>query len=66
MARENVARALALRVEAGACDLPEARRLARMILHDNPVAIFRLEGALGPGGAKGRPEAGAPRAKKHR
>jgi hypothetical protein len=66
MARENVARALALRVEAGACDVDEARRLATRILHDNPVAIFGLEGALKGGGAKSRPEAGAGRAKKRR
>ena len=46
LAREDVARALAIRVDQGACDLDEARRLAKMILHDNPIAIFRLEAAL--------------------
>jgi predicted TIM-barrel fold metal-dependent hydrolase len=46
IARENIARTLAARVERGACDLDEARRLARMLLHDNPAAIFGLDKAL--------------------
>lgn len=40
IAREDVVRALAIRVERGACDLDEARQLAKMVLHDNPARIF--------------------------
>jgi len=45
IARENIARALAAKVEAGVCDLAGAKRLAVMLLHDNPVAIFNLKAA---------------------
>ena len=43
LARENVARALAAKVEQGVCDLDGAKRLGRMLLHDNPIAIFNLK-----------------------
>jgi len=42
MARENVAKALARKVDEGAFDLECAKELAKMILHDNPEAVFRL------------------------
>jgi len=42
IARENVAKALAFKVKHGSFDLARAQELARMILHDNPVAIFGL------------------------
>jgi len=37
-----VARALAAKVEQQVCDVDYAKRLAEMILHDNPMAIFNL------------------------
>ena len=42
IARENLARALAIRIDRGACDMDEAKELAKMILHDNPQRIFNL------------------------
>ncbi len=46
LARENIALALAIKVEQGAFGMEEARRIAGMILHDNPIAIFNLDEAL--------------------
>jgi len=43
IARENVARALAIKVDEGVFDLDRARQLARMILRDNPGRLFGLE-----------------------
>ena len=43
LARENVAKALAFKVKHGSFDLARAKELARMILHDNPAAIFGLK-----------------------
>jgi len=43
IARENVARALAIKVDEGVFDLNRARQLAQMILHDNPAALFGLQ-----------------------
>ncbi len=43
MARENIARALAIKVDQGVFDLDRGRQLAKMILHDNPAALFGLE-----------------------
>ena len=40
MARQNVARALAGKVDEGIFDLDRARELARMLLHDNPSSLF--------------------------
>jgi len=48
IARENVARALALKVEQGAFDLDRARRIAGMVLHDNPARLFGLEAQARP------------------
>ena len=42
IARENVARALAAKVDEGVFDLDRARELARMILRDNPATLFDL------------------------
>jgi len=42
LARENIARALAAKVQQGVCDADTAKHIAQMILHDNPIAIFRL------------------------
>jgi predicted TIM-barrel fold metal-dependent hydrolase len=47
IARENIARALAVKVEQGAFGVDEAKQIARMILHDNPMAIFNLKKHLG-------------------
>jgi hypothetical protein len=43
IARENIARALAIKIDQGAFDMDYARQVARMVLHDNPVAIFGLQ-----------------------
>ena len=40
MARRNIAQVLAEKVEAGFCGEDEALELGRMILHDNPHAMF--------------------------
>ena len=42
IARENIARALTVKVEQGVFDLDRAKEVARMLLHDNPLAIFHL------------------------
>jgi predicted TIM-barrel fold metal-dependent hydrolase len=42
LAREDVTRALALKVEEGLFDLEEAKRIARLWLYDNPKRLFRL------------------------
>ena len=52
IARENIARALAIKVEQGVFDLDRAKQVAGMLLYDNPLAIFRLEAALKPAGRK--------------
>ena len=46
IARENVAKALAIKVAHKAMDLDRARQIAKMLLHDNPMAIFRLQETL--------------------
>jgi len=43
LARENIARALAVKVEEGSFGIEDAKRIAKMILHDNPIAIFGLK-----------------------
>ena len=43
IARENVARALAAKVELGICGIDDAKHLAVMLLHDNPIAILNLK-----------------------
>jgi hypothetical protein len=40
MARRNIARVLAERVEDGACSETEALETARWLLHDNPARLF--------------------------
>jgi predicted TIM-barrel fold metal-dependent hydrolase len=42
LAREDVAKALSLKVEEGLFDLGEACRIARLLLYENPKRIFRL------------------------
>jgi hypothetical protein len=42
IARENIARALSVKIDCGCFDLERAKRVARMILVDNPVFLFRL------------------------
>ena len=43
LARRNVARALAVKVEEGVFDVDRACRIGEMLFVDNPVAIFKLE-----------------------
>lgn len=43
IARENVARALAEKVDRGVFDLDRAKQIAKMVLHDNPAEIFKLK-----------------------
>jgi hypothetical protein len=57
MARENIARALAIKVEQGAFGMDDARHIGKIILHDNPVAIFNLQEILAKAGDM---SAGAP------
>jgi len=40
LARQNVARALALKVDEGAFTLPDARRIARALFYDNPKSLL--------------------------
>ena len=40
MARRNIADVLAEKVEEGFCTEPEAVELGRMLLSDNPAAVF--------------------------
>jgi predicted TIM-barrel fold metal-dependent hydrolase len=42
LARENISRALAIKVEQGVMDVERACQIGKMLLHDNPVAIFDL------------------------
>lgn len=46
IARQNIARALTIKIEQGAFDMDYARQVARMLLHDNPIAIFNLQERL--------------------
>jgi predicted TIM-barrel fold metal-dependent hydrolase len=48
IARQNVARALAIQVEQGGMDVDRAGEVAKMILHDNPAALFGLPGPSKP------------------
>lgn len=52
LARENIAQALAAKVERDVFDLDRARQLAEMMLHDNPIQIFDLQRFLKPAPAK--------------
>ncbi|MBN1837352.1 MAG: amidohydrolase family protein, partial [Spirochaetales bacterium] len=42
LAREDVVRALSVKVEEGLFGVDEAARIARMLLYDNPKRLFRL------------------------
>jgi hypothetical protein len=44
LARENVAKALAIKVEQGLFGLERAKELAHWLFIDNPVRLFHLEG----------------------
>ena len=48
MARENIARALSIKIHQGVFDLARAKEVAKMMLYDNPAAIFGLEKLLKP------------------
>lgn len=54
IARENIAKALAIKVAHNAMELDRAKQVAKMLLHDNPVAIFALSKALKAGPKKAR------------
>jgi hypothetical protein len=43
LARENIARALAIKVDEGWCDLARAQALAKALLFENPARIFGLK-----------------------
>jgi len=53
LARENIARALSIKIDQGAFDVNKAEQIAKMILHDNPLAIFKLNKQTS---VTGRPE----------
>jgi uncharacterized protein len=40
MARENVSRALSMAISDGVFDINEAKRIGKMLLHDNPTELF--------------------------
>ncbi len=42
LARENVAKALSIKVSEGLFGLDEAKHIAKMLFYDNPLKIFRL------------------------
>ncbi|MEN6479530.1 MAG: amidohydrolase family protein [Anaerolineales bacterium] len=46
LARENVSRALAIKVDQGLFDIDRACEIAHLWFYDNPVRIFALEGKL--------------------
>ena len=46
MARVNVSKALAIKVDDGVFDVTRAKEIAKMLFYDNPLRIFRLEGKL--------------------
>lgn len=55
LARRNIARALEIKIAQQAMDLDEARRIARMLLHDNPYELFGVGKFLkSAGAAKGK------------
>jgi hypothetical protein len=43
MARENVSRALAVKVADGVFDVDKAKEIASMLFYDNPYKIFKLK-----------------------
>ena len=46
IARENVSRALAIKVDDGFLDVDRAKEIARMIFYENPLKIFKLTGRI--------------------
>ena len=43
LARQNIAKALSIKVEEGLFGREEAKKIAKMLFFDNPNRIFRLE-----------------------
>lgn len=48
LARENLARALAVKIDQEAIDLDRAKEVAQMLLYDNPLKLFGLADAVKP------------------
>ncbi len=46
IARENVSKSLARKVEEGVFDVERAKEIARMVFYENPLRIFKLEDKL--------------------
>jgi predicted TIM-barrel fold metal-dependent hydrolase len=46
LARQNVSRALAAKVDQGLFDVDKACQIARLWFYDNPMRIFQLEGRV--------------------
>lgn len=46
MARENVSRSLAAKIDCSSLNLDRAKELAQMLFYSNPMKIFKLEGKL--------------------
>jgi len=46
LARQNVSRALAVKVDEGMMDVDRAKEISRMLFYKNPYSIFKLEGKL--------------------
>ena len=66
LARQNVAKALAIKVDEGAFTMDQAQNVAKMILHDNPIAIFNLGKVLDAGAKANQKEKRNPRGKRTR
>jgi len=48
LARLNVSKALAIKVEEGLFDEERAKEIAKMLFYENPYRIFKLEGKIEP------------------
>lgn len=46
MARQNVSRALSIKVDAGDIDVNKAKQIAKALFWDNPMRIFKLQGKI--------------------
>lgn len=46
IARENVSKALARKVDDGVIDVERAKEISRLVFYENPLRIFKLEGKI--------------------
>ena len=43
LARENVSKALSIKVSEGLFNIEEAKKIAKMLFYDNPLKIFKIK-----------------------